>query len=337
MQQTQLQSSDKSTLLEYSEVTEYEMIQNSPGGIEATLAAHRAGWLPHNAPLVDVTYKSAASLNEIFPKKSQWRHDNCFQVLFIFGKMGTAVVLITRGAWSIDFQIRNVIVLAQQKNGSFRQFVYPTSGETVSSEAVARETFKSNTAAFKKIRSHIGSLSSRILATTGMTTDALVRAKINKKLDANDAKLQVVSPAYVISSIATRFRPLWEKEIIRALASIQEDIRQAAKNHNYKSAREFTTRAERLYSFLNNPTEKFTTNDIINNTGPVVRAIKWALLHTALHYYPEEFRGAEPTLSNLAIYSGNTGMTRLLQQLSAGDREKIGMLLFYFKRGILIS
>lgn len=49
MQQAQLQSSDKSTLLEYSEVTEYEMIQNSPGGIEATLAAHKAGWLPHNA------------------------------------------------------------------------------------------------------------------------------------------------------------------------------------------------------------------------------------------------------------------------------------------------
>lgn len=321
MQQTQLQSSDKSTLLEYSEVTEYEMIQNSPGGIEATLAAHKAGWLPYNAPLVDITYKNAASLLEIFPKRREWKYISNFQVLFIFGKMGTAVALIHAMYNIVD--IDNVIVLAQQKNGSFKQFAYSAS----------KEKLKSNTAMFKKIREHIGNLSTRMLATTGMTVDNLVQAKLQKD--------QVVSPRFAagnaISSIATRFRPLWEKEIIRALASIQEDIRQAAKNHNYKSAREFTTRAERLYSFLNNPTEKFTTNDIINNTGPVVRAIKWALLHTALHYYPEELRGAEPTLSNLAIYSGNTGMTRLLQQLSAGDREKIGMLLFYFKRGILIS
>lgn len=139
------------------------------------------------------------------------------------------------------------------------------------------------------------------------------------------------SPSSRVSSetLAIKFKPLWIRATTAAIADIKGMVSSMIKNDAFEKSKKKIDWLNHLVSAL----DEFENN---SNSVPSLfkDAARKAVLMAAVHYYPDET--GELTRS----YSGHqvqyeTGVNRLLQDISNGDTTRVGTVLAFFKRNLL--
>lgn len=314
-------TSNSRVLTEYSEPMNDPRFANRPNVLRLIRAMHSDSKfsLPHNASFTDFKFTDNEDLNKKLDSKPY--------IWIIFGTGGAA------GLYVSGRQVKALKIVNEVPSGSadYSVFDKPELCNLYSYSPKVKLSWY-----FQKLRPFIGSISKTIVTTRGSDIQKVKTLKSKRsKIAPTDVPVAKLSNTKIAINLLMRFRPVWERYIIQALASIQEDIRRYTKNHNYVETRELISRAQRLYDFLNNPSDKIRDIDMSGPTSnPIVHAMQLALLHASMHYYPEQHRDYNPRNSpNLTL----TKPDKLLSDIAAGDTEKIGTVLYYFKRGLLLQ
>lgn len=138
------------------------------------------------------------------------------------------------------------------------------------------------------------------------------------------------------AQILMRFKPLWEKTLIQAMADVKGWYSQLVKNDAYKKASKKMRQIEYLREILDD-LESNNTDSLKKNLLPFMTT---AVHMAAAHYYPdppgswtEEWN---ETLGRfLPRYKATGIVAKLLKDIEAGDMRKLGAVLHYLKQELV--
>jgi len=132
------------------------------------------------------------------------------------------------------------------------------------------------------------------------------------------------------TTLINKFKPLWVKAIVAAIADSKGHVANMIKNDAFSKAQTKLNHIEQLQNGLdaieagNTDTPEF-----------IGKAVNTAVLMAAHHHYPEET--GDITRSYGRSYSSqfHEGPQKLLQDISQGDTSKLGTILAFFKRALI--
>jgi hypothetical protein len=134
------------------------------------------------------------------------------------------------------------------------------------------------------------------------------------------------------STIINKFKPLWEKAMVAAIADIKGHVSNMIKNDAFEKARTKLSHIE----ILQNGLDTLQASGSSETPGFISNAVNTAVLMAASHHYPdttgEITRGYRGGNYN-AEYS--EGPATLLKDISQGDTAKLGTVLAFFKRALI--
>lgn len=302
------------------------VIRSNPLASALITKLHADRLLPHDAALAPYRFTTLTAL------RAGGRFDST-KLLVLPGERGAAAVIVR------PYQYDAIITRAATKEDdadSVQNGVY-----------YGKLTESSWKVLLDHIKSQIGLVSKNMLLANTAAVNKL-HSDIARKQKEKTKEKPAVSAA---GNLLLKFKPLFKKMIIQALADLHEHVRQNIKHHNYESARNTMHRSESLYKLLN----KLDDEDIKSNISDIVlkssrmgsgwvllgSAINSALLTAAYYYYPQEFDPDNmPQRGSSVLF--NVAVQRLLNDISSGKREvdaqgKLVTVLNYFKRGLLIQ
>lgn len=133
-------------------------------------------------------------------------------------------------------------------------------------------------------------------------------------------------------TIINKFKPLWEKAMVAAIADIKGHVSNMIKNDAFEKARTKLSHIETLQNGL----DTLQADGSSNTPGFISNAVNTAVLMAASHHYPDETGEITKGYSR-GNYSSqdSSGPTRLLQDIAKGDTSKLGTVLAFFKRALI--
>ena len=141
-----------------------------------------------------------------------------------------------------------------------------------------------------------------------------------------------LSQEVTVSSLTTKFKPLWVRAITAAIADIKGHIANQIKNDAFEKAEKKLNHVRKLQNAIDSL--EAGDSDV---PGSVSTAINTAVVMAASHHYPEQTGSI-----NRQGYGGggyNTqfpeGPKQLLADIAAGDQKKLGTVLGFFKRTLI--
>jgi hypothetical protein len=295
----------ESIITESSLALSDQQIRSAIGGPELVKYLHEKHFIAHNTAFKPINFKNIR-WSEIV-KKSNYSLLGSSQLFIMFGKNGSAAILLNKGTYSSRVYYRDQTDQTLQ----YKKL------EATSSRKILTE-----------IKSLIGDISSQGYYASG------TRQIINKVRLSREEHKNKIDSKYLLK----KFNPLFVKLITQALASSIEHAREAIKNHSYDSARKYSVNAERLRRVLDNIEYEKNTQSAYSG---LTHAIRNAIFLTALHYYPDDFTdGTIAQIQNSSHYVDqfalhNEGIKKILSDISNNDYEKLSTLLYFFKRSLM--
>lgn len=315
-------------MCEDSAALQEPVIRSNPLASALITKLHADRLLPHDAALAPYRFTTLTALNI-----GAGRGHDRTKLLVLLGERGAAAIIVLPYRYDV---ITTRAATKEDDADSVQNGVY-----------YGKLTASSWKALLDYIKSQIGRVSKNMLLANTAAVNKL-HSDIARKQQEKTKQTPTVSAA---SNLLLKFKPLFKKMIIQALANLHEDIRQNIKHHNYESARNGMHRSESLYKLLNQLDDediKSEMADIVlksNRMGSGLRllgnAINSALLTAAYYYYPQEFDPDNmPHRDSSALF--NVAVQQLLNDISSGKPEvdaqgKLVTVLNYFKRGLLIQ
>jgi hypothetical protein len=176
------------------------------------------------------------------------------------------------------------------------------------------------------MKTHVGSLRKFFVA-----ADNQYAKNTKRKRSAANA----VAPTQDVSvdSLMKRLQPLWVKYVKSAEADIRGMVKTMIDSGSYERATNKINRLKSLYQRLI-AIESGESYDRYSR-DPVKDALIGALGMAAHQFYPDETGEVNRRHNGEFVVQYATGIKHLLQDITAGDVNKIGVVLRYFKRTVL--
>ena len=302
----------ESIITESSLALSDQQIRSAIGGPELVKYLHEKHFIAHDTAFKPINFKEIR-WSEIV-KKSNYSFLGSSQLFIMFGKNGSAALLLNKGTYSSRVYYRDQTDQTLQ----YKMLEAATSSRKILTE----------------IKSLIGDISSQGYYASG-TRQIINRVRLSREEHKNK-----IDSKYLLK----KFNPLFVKLITQALASSTEHAREAIKNHSYETAAVYSNNARKLRRILDDiEYEKNTQSAYSGLTYPIRNAI----FLTALHYYPDDFTDetVDQIQSNLSHFIDSetaqkvgitSGIKKTINDIANNDREKLSMLLYFFKRGLMI-
>lgn len=147
------------------------------------------------------------------------------------------------------------------------------------------------------------------------------------------AEINAVPDAVSVTekTLLKKFKPLWQKAISAAMAETRGVVLNMIKNGAYEKSKRKINRLEDLENWsqvLDNVEDTRDIPDFLQS------AISIGILMAAHHYYPEETGDITKQYGGYRSERAE-GVQHLLKDLSAGDTQKLGTVLSFFKQGLI--
>jgi len=146
----------------------------------------------------------------------------------------------------------------------------------------------------------------------------------------NDAKAGVGPQTINQETLIKKFKPLWTKSLVTAIADIKGHISNQIKNDAFEKARQKISQVEDLQNSL----EKLESGSQ-DTPDSIRKAVNTAVLMAASHYYPDLTGAIQRGYSGSYTATRVDGPQKLLQDISKGDATKLGTILGFFKRTLI--
>ena len=148
-----------------------------------------------------------------------------------------------------------------------------------------------------------------------------------QKVD-NQSNQQQVDNNYLLR----KFRPMFSKAVILAIADIKGMVANMIKNDEFDRSR---VKIDRLQSLQRALESVSLEKSISNFPDIIVNALRSAVALAAMHYYPEETIGLTRQWGNMIRTTSDNGISRLYKDINAGDTRKLAAILAFFKRTLI--
>jgi hypothetical protein len=226
-----------------------------------------------------------------------------------------------KGAW--------VIIIGSSGTGAIKA----TGGNTGNYEAIASnggEVASANDSRGGNIldflKSNIGTLKQYYV---GKNTSKVADVKRTRA----GQQANVGGKAITTDTLVKKFKPLWAKAINQAIPDIKGMAITMIKNDAFEKAEKKLALAKSLESAANSI--EAGEEDI---PSIIKSAVAMAVTMSASHYYPD--KTGEITRAGRYGSSGSSpanyeGTTQLLADITAGDTQKLGTILAFFKRNLI--
>lgn len=146
----------------------------------------------------------------------------------------------------------------------------------------------------------------------------------------SDAKAGVGPKTVNQETLIKKFKPLWTKSLVAAIADIKGHISNQIRNDAFEKARKKLNQVETLQNSL----EKLESGsqDIPDS---IRTAVNTAVLMAASHHYPDLTGTIQRQYAGGYSSTRSDGPQKLLQDISKGDTVKLGTILGFFKRTLI--
>jgi hypothetical protein len=131
-------------------------------------------------------------------------------------------------------------------------------------------------------------------------------------------------------TLIKKFKPLWTKAIVAAIADIKGHVANMIKNDAFDKARKKLNHIEGLQNGL-----EALESGSADVPGSVKGAINVAVLMAASHHYPEQTGRISRGYGSSYSADNSEGPRQLLKDIANGDQKKLGTVLGFFKRALI--
>jgi hypothetical protein len=162
----------------------------------------------------------------------------------------------------------------------------------------------------------------------------------NKQYSRKRNVAKSTSSSMTTQQLFRKFRPIFAKSIIAAIADTKGMVTTMIKNDAFGRAKNKIEQLNRLDNLLQ--TVNSDDNVSLNNDDTLMNAVRDAVVMTASHFYPEltgeiNRRGGygynAPTLTS----TNSEGVNKVLTDVGQGDGQKLATILAFFKRRLIAS
>jgi hypothetical protein len=150
----------------------------------------------------------------------------------------------------------------------------------------------------------------------------------DKQKSRADAKAGATPGQVTTSVLMTKFKPMWEKAMVAAMADVKGMIGIMIQNDSFEKAE----RKLKIVQQLDSGLDKIRYGDIPDIIEP---AVKQAVALAASHYYPDETGEITKSYGSSWSSASQDGPRKLLADISNGDMKKMGTVLGFFKRALV--
>ena len=157
--------------------------------------------------------------------------------------------------------------------------------------------------------------------------DVFVRDKQKSRAD---AKAGSETGKIDRTTLMRKFKPLWAKAIIAAIADIKGHVANQIKNDAFDKAKRKLDQIEQLQNGLE--AIESGSGDV---PGFIETAVGAAILMAAAHHYPEQTGEITKSYGRSYLSQQQEGPDQLLKDIAAGDTAKLGTILSFFKRTLI--
>jgi hypothetical protein len=155
-----------------------------------------------------------------------------------------------------------------------------------------------------------------------------VRDKRTRRADTNTPPQSAVVTQ---DTLVKKFKPLWTKAVASAVADIKGMVATMVKNDSFDKAEKKIATLKTLNGALDN-----MQSAEAEVPGFIKSAVNIAIMMAASHHYPDETGEITKSRYGGSYTSENSaGPQRLLTDISAGDTQKLGTILSFFKRSLI--
>jgi hypothetical protein len=225
-----------------------------------------------------------------------------------------------KGAW--------VIIIGASGTGAIRA----KGGTTGSYEAVASTGGETRSVSDGRGGNIIDFLKSEIGALRKFYVGKNTSAVADKKKKRAGQK-PADGPAVTKDSLVKKFKPLWARAMVAAIADVKGHVSNMIKNDAFEKAKKKLNHIETLQNSL----EQLEAGSLEDSPPIVQKAVNSAILMTASHYYPDttgEISRSRYGGNDLSAQNSE-GPSQLLKDIANGDQKKLGTLLSFFKRSLV--
>lgn len=224
-----------------------------------------------------------------------------------------------QGAWVIIVGSTGTGAIRAKSNGTYEATA--SSGGEVSNLSDGRG---GNILDF--LKSNIGKLQKFY---AGANTNS-VSDKQGKRTQQDPKKSAEVS----VSTLTKKFRPLWSRALVTAIADVKGHVANQIKNDAFDKAAKKLDHVRRLQSALEAlDSARLGASDDTPIT--ITDAINLAVLMAASHHYPEQTGQISRQYNRNYSAARSEGGSQLLADIAGGDQQKLGTVLAFFKRGLI--
>ena len=227
-----------------------------------------------------------------------------------------------KGAW--------VIIIGSTGTGAIKA----SGGTTGTYEALASNGGEVTTATDSRggnildfLKSNIGTLKQYYVGKNTSKVADVKRTRAGQKANIGGA-------AMTQATLVKKFKPLWAKAINQAIPDVKGMAITMIKNDAFEKAEKKLALARTLESAANS----IESGDDEDVPSIIKNAVSTAITMSASHYYPD--KTGDITRSSRYGVGGATpanqeGTIQLLADITAGDTQKLGTILAFFKRNLI--
>lgn len=220
-----------------------------------------------------------------------------------------------------------IAVRSGGKSKEFTMVFSPAPGEG----EISGSNYSKSNEMLKAIKDKLGTV-------TGMYYGADPSSRLVKRDERVKQRAFVKGVPMDPKELLKKFRPLIEKSVTAALANVKGHLMDSIKNDSFTNAKAYVERARLLRELLDHLDYHQDDFDL-TEAKQLREAMSGAIAMTASHYYPEltgQIRKHNYYVDNQYGVANEEGKRKLLQDIAQGNKEKIGTILYYFKR-ILVA
>ena len=218
--------------------------------------------------------------------------------------------------------------LGGTRNGQFKVITGVNGTYDTDTPDVQTADFSSVAAATNNLKSRIGTIVSYYFVNSRYSRDLRFSRTSTAAKDQLIGNPSRVTQEYIVK----RFTPLFKKILTASKADVKGVIATMVKNDGFQKAQQKAQWLQTIDSTID-ALESGTVTDFLKI------AVNNAILMAAKYHYPNDIGNItyRQTHYNMPMYtSANTrGQVLLLEAISAGEKEKLGTVLAFLKRGLV--
>ena len=130
--------------------------------------------------------------------------------------------------------------------------------------------------------------------------------------------------------IVKKFKPLWNRALVAAIADIKGMVANMIKNDSFEKAQKKLSRLTEM----NKAMDDIEAGNLDTAPELVANAVSLAISMAASHYYPDKTGDISRSYRGYSV-ANREGTRQLLSDISNGDQAKLGAVLAFFKRNLI--